>query len=170
MLTMAEAVMRPDSTLTAIPHLDREQMGVAPEHRLYRTRDAMVAVAALNPEEQAAFHARVGADPEAWFAARGAEQAKIELDAARVPAEVVREAQMQPFLDSEDNARAGLHAAYRHRDYGEIRQIGGFWNFGDLPLALDRAAPGLGEHSREVLEMVGLGESFDALVKAGVSI
>ncbi|MDB5671820.1 MAG: CoA transferase [Alphaproteobacteria bacterium] len=170
MLTMAEAVMRPDSTLTEIQHLDHDQMGVAPEHRLYRTRDLMVAVAALAAEEKEAFNARVGADPEAWFAARSAKQAKAELDAAQVPAERVREAQMEPFLDWPDNERAGLHAAYRHRDYGEIRQIGGFWNFGDLPLTLDRAAPGLGEHSQEVLEMVGLGDSFDPLVRAGVSI
>ena len=169
MLTMSEAVMMPDGRLTDIPHLDHEQMGVAPEHRLYQARDGMIAVAALLPEESRAFHGKVGANAEVYFAALGVEQAKAEMDALRVPAEVVRVGQMDAFLDSDDNERAGLHASYRHKVYGEVRQIGGFWNFGDLPLALDRAAPALGEHSREVLDMVGLGESFDALVKAGVS-
>jgi crotonobetainyl-CoA:carnitine CoA-transferase CaiB-like acyl-CoA transferase len=169
MLTLAEAVMLPDGSVTEIAHLDHAQMGLAPEHRLYRTRDAMIAVAALLPDEAQAFFKRVGDDSEAWFSALGAAEAKAELDAAGVPAEIVREAQMEEFLDSVANEQAGLHATYPHRDYGRIRQIGGFWNFGDLPLALDRAAPALGEHSREVLEMIGLGDSFDALVRAGVS-
>jgi crotonobetainyl-CoA:carnitine CoA-transferase CaiB-like acyl-CoA transferase len=170
MPTMAEAVMRADGTVTDIAHLDHDQMGVAPEHRLYRTRDAMVAVAALRPEEARAFHELAGANAEAYFAARTAEEARTALATAGVPAEIVRENQMNEFLDSADNNRAGLHAAYRHSDYGEVRQIGGFWNFGDLPLALDRAAPALGEHSLEVLGMVGLGDSFDRLVEAGVSV
>ena len=169
MLTMAEAVMHPDGSVGDIAHLDSDQMGVSAEHRLYRTKDGMVAVAALLLHETAAFQACVGADAAAWFAARDADAACLELDTAGVPAEIVRLAQLDDFLDSPDNHRAGMHAEYRHRDYGQLRQIGGFWDFGALQLALDRPAPALGEHSREVLEMIGLGPAFDDLAAAGLS-
>ena len=66
---------------------------------------------------------------------------------------------MTAFLDSRDHAAAGLHARYRHAVYGELEQIGALWDFGDLPLQLDRPPPALGEHSREVFEMVGLSAS-----------
>jgi len=169
MLTMAEAVMRPDGSIGEIAHLDHAQMGVSAEHRLYCTCDGMIAVAALSPDEIAAFRDCIGVDADAWFAARTAEEANAALDDAGVPAEPVRVAQMNSFLASEDNHRAGLHASYRHRDYGQLRQIGGFWDFGTLPLALDRPAPALGEHSRELLEMLGLGAAFDDLATAGVT-
>ena len=169
MLTMAEAVMRPDGTVSEIAHLDHAQMGVSPGHRLYCAGDGMVAVAAFTPSEIEAFGDCTGPDPEAWFAAHAAETARAALEDAGVPAEIVQTAQMDAFLDSEDNRDAGLHAEYRHRDYGRVRQIGGFWDFGVLPLALDRAAPAQGEHSREELDMVGLGATFDDLVAAGVT-
>jgi crotonobetainyl-CoA:carnitine CoA-transferase CaiB-like acyl-CoA transferase len=40
--------------------------------------------------------------------------------------------------------------------YGELEQVGAFWDFGDLPLTLDRAPPALGQHSRQVWELLGL--------------
>lgn len=169
MLTLAEAVMRADGSITPIAHLDQAQMGVAPGHRLYRTQDEMIAVAALTPGELAGFHACAGKDAQAWFAAQASATALAALARAGVPAKVVRLAQMDGFLDSLDNSQAGLHAEYALRDYGRLRQIGGFWNFGDLPLALDRAAPALGEHSREILAMVGLEGAFDDLAAAGVT-
>lgn len=169
MLTMAEAVMLGDGTLTEIAHLDHDQMGVSPEHRLYRTGDGLIAVAALTPKEAGALHALASPDAEVFFAAHSADTAKDKLDAAGVPAEIVREAQMYGYLDSAANHEAGLIAEYRHRDYGALRQIGALWDLGDLPLALGRAAPGLGEHSREVLAMVGLDGLYDSLVEKGVS-
>jgi crotonobetainyl-CoA:carnitine CoA-transferase CaiB-like acyl-CoA transferase len=41
---------------------------------------------------------------------------------------------------------------------------------GDLPLALDRPAPALGEHSREVLRMIGLEDRYEALVASGLAV
>lgn len=169
MLTMAEAVMRPDGSLTEIEHLDHAQMGVSLHHRLYRTNDGMIAVAALTPVEVAAFDTLTGEDPEGFFSALPSDASLSRLESAGVPAEIVRLAQIDAFLDSAENQAAGLHADYLHHDYGQLRQIGAFWNFGDLPLNLHRASPALGEHTREVLEMVGLGETFDALVEAGVA-
>jgi crotonobetainyl-CoA:carnitine CoA-transferase CaiB-like acyl-CoA transferase len=169
MLTMAEAVVGPDGLLTGIAHLDHEQMGVSPAHRLYRTAEGMIAVAALDPHEAEALGRLAGDNPAAFFSALASADAKKRLDEAGVPAEIVALAQMDDFLDSADNDAAGLHARYDHRDYGALRQIGGFWNLGDLPLALDRPAPALGEHSREILRMIGLEDRFEALAAAGLA-
>ncbi len=170
MLTMAEAVVREDGSLTEIEHLNGEQMGLSPAHRLYRTSDGMVAVAALDPREVNALNRLVGDDALSFFAALDSDRSKARLDEAGVPGEIVRLAQMDAFLDSEDNEAAGLHANYRHRDYGELRQIGSLWNLGDLPVALTRPAPALGEHSREILAMIGMEDRYAALVEAGLTV
>ncbi len=156
MLTMAEAIMLPDGGLTPIAHLDRSQMGVSRHHRLYRTGTDLIAVAALDRRERGAFDAVVGEHPEAWLAALDADKALSRLAEAGVPAERVARAQQDAFLNSTVHAAAGLHADYPHRDYGRVRQIGAFWNFGDLPLHLSLASPALGEHTAEVLAMVGI--------------
>jgi crotonobetainyl-CoA:carnitine CoA-transferase CaiB-like acyl-CoA transferase len=80
----------------------------------------------------------------------------------------VRLAQLDAFLDDPANDRAGLRASYRHALYGQLEQIGGLWDFGDLPLRLDRPPPTLGQHSREVLDELGLTEAFDPLRSAGL--
>ncbi len=170
MLTMAEAVVREDGSLTPIEHLDGEQMGLTRAHRLYRALDGMIAVAALEPGEALALDRLAGDDALAFFAALGSEDSKARLDEAGVPGEIVGLAQIDAFLDSKDNEAAGLHANYRHRDYGALRQIGALWSFGDLPLALDRPAPALGEHSREILAMIGMEDRYAALVEAGLTV
>jgi crotonobetainyl-CoA:carnitine CoA-transferase CaiB-like acyl-CoA transferase len=54
--------------------------------------------------------------------------------------------------------------------YGTLRQVGALWDFGDLPLSLTKPPPSLGEHSREVLDMLGFGAAeIDTLVAGGVS-
>ncbi|WP_313053501.1 CoA transferase [Pseudomonas lopnurensis] len=169
LLSMAETVARPDGSVTDVPHLDREQTGLAPEHRLYRCTDGWIAVAALEPEEATRFAALVGADPVALFAGLEQADALARLEGAQVPAAPVLEAQLEPFLDSSEHAAAGLHANYRHAVYGSLRQIGALWDFGDLPLALDRPPPALGEHSREVLAGLGFdNDTLERLAEAGV--
>lgn len=170
MLTMAECVQHADGSLTGIAHLDQDQTGVSAEHRLYRTRSGWIAVAAFGVDETASFHALVGPHAAAWFAAIDGETAKRHLDAAGVPAELVREAQMDAFLDSAANAAAGLVAEYPHRDLGLVRQVGGLWNFGDLPLAIEAAAPALGEHSDAILTEIGLAGRIGALRAAGLVV
>lgn len=156
--TLAEAVMLADGSMTPIAALDGAQTGVSPDHRLYRCRDGWLAVAALDASEAQALAALTGApgQREAWFAARLHEQALALLRAARVPAEPVLERQGEAFHDDPGHAAASLHARYRHAVYGELEQVGAFWDFGDLPLTLERAPPALGQHSRQVWEMLGL--------------
>jgi crotonobetainyl-CoA:carnitine CoA-transferase CaiB-like acyl-CoA transferase len=169
LLTMSEAVALDDGSISEVDVLDSEQTGVSAEHRLYRCLDGWIAVAAFEPAEIENFHVTVGATPTAYFTARTQAQALADLQAAKVPADVIREAQLDPFLDDPAHAAAGLHAHYPHAVYGNLQQIGGFWDFGDLPLSLNRAPPSLGQHSREVLNALGFtDEQLQPLADAGL--
>jgi crotonobetainyl-CoA:carnitine CoA-transferase CaiB-like acyl-CoA transferase len=159
LLTVAESVMLPDGGITPIAHLDRAQTGLSPDHRLYRCLDGWLAVAAFGAQETQAFADLAGATEqqrEAWCAGQPRERALACLRGAGVPAEPVMEAQGEAFHDDPGCAAAGLHAHYPHAVYGELKQVGAYWDFGDLPLTLERAPPALGEHSREVWQRLGL--------------
>lgn len=159
LLTVAESVMLPDGRITPIPHLDSAQTGLSSDHRLYRCLDGWLAVAAVGAQETGGLAGLAGAGEqqrEAWFAGQPRERALACLRGAGVPAEPVLEAQGAAFHDDPGCAAAGLHARYPHAVYGELEQVGAYWDFGDLPLTLKRAPPALGEHSREVWERLGL--------------
>jgi len=158
LMTESEALGTPGGSVTPIAHLDANQTGLSRTHRLYRCSDGWLAVAARSPVEKTAFDEVAGADPERFFGERGVTRSLAALDAAGVSAAPVLQDQLNAFLDDPANAKAGLHAHYRHAVYGEMQQVGAFWDFGDLPLAIGRAPPALGEHSAEVLRML----SFDA--------
>lgn len=169
LLTMSEAVAFDDGTVSEVDVLDNEQAGLSAEHRLYRCADGWIAVAAFESTEIEGFHATVGDTPTAYFATRSQTEALADLHTAKVSAEIVREAQLDPFLDDPANAAAGLHAHYPHAVYGELQQIGGFWDFDDLPLTLNRAPPALGQHCREVLNALGFtDDQLQPLADAGV--
>lgn len=63
----------------------------------------------------------------------------------------------------------GLIASYRHPTAGEVRVVGPAVRLGETPAAIDRPAPLVGQHSREIL--AGLGRDaadIDRLVEAGI--
>ncbi len=170
LLTTAEAVMRGDGSITAIDHLDASQTGVSADHRLYRCADGWLAVAALLPDETRALGALAGSDREAWCASQARDRAIERLRAAGVPCEPVLENQGAAFHDDQGHRRAGLHTAYPHAVYGRLEQIGAYWDFRELPLALDRPPPALGEHSHSVWRSVGLDEAqILRMVEAGLT-
>lgn len=170
-MTASEAiVIDQEHALTPMAHLDAGQHGIAPTHRLYRCKDGWIAVAALSVAEADTFAYIAGEEPEATFAALDVAAALAALHAAGVPAEPALEAQSDAFLDSAEHAAAGLHATYGHAVYGSLQQIGALWDFDDLPLVIERAPPALGEHSRELLEMLGFdAQHIDELANQGVT-
>ncbi|WP_223434472.1 MULTISPECIES: CoA transferase [unclassified Pseudomonas] len=169
MLSMSEAVVLEDGSLTPIDHMDAQQTGLSDAHRLYRCSDAWLVVAALQPDEVQRFESLVGDQPETWFANHTRQAALASLAAAQVPAQAVLEAQMDAFLDSPEHAEAGLHAHYSHAVYGDLQQIGAFWDFGNLPLSLQRPPPALGQHTRQVLEGLGFtGSELERLASIGL--
>ena len=160
LLTESESLGLAEGGATPIAQLDAAQTGLSATHGLYRCSDGWIAVAARTPAESQAFADAAGASPEAFFAARSAGESLALLSACAVPAAPALQDQLQAFLDDPAHAQAGLHARYRHAVYGEMQQVGAFWDFDDLPLSITRAPPALGEHSAEVLGMLG----FDASV------
>ena len=170
LLTTAETLVHPDGALEPFARLDNAQTGVSPHHRLYRGRDAWIAVAALTDGEIAAFDALAGPYPEVFFAARDALDTIITLSASGIPAEVVREKQIDAFLDDPAARAAGLVVDYEHLSLGRLDQIGAFWSLGVKP-RLDRAPPAIGQHTREALGAAGLsGAAVDHLIATGASI
>ena len=169
LLSMSEAVVLEDGSLTPIEHMDAQQTGVSDAHRLYLCSDAWLVMAALQPDEVQRFKALMGDQPETWFAGLTRQAALAALAEVQVPAQAVLEAQMGAFLDSPEHAAAGLHAHYSHAVYGDLQQIGAFWDFGNLPLSLQRPPPALGQHTRQVLEGLGFtGSELERLASAGL--
>ncbi|CAN5338674.1 hypothetical protein BH10PSE16_BH10PSE16_11790 [soil metagenome] len=169
LMTASEAVVLPDGRLTPVAHLDAGQTGVSPTHRLFRCRDGWIAVAGLTAPEIESFTRLTGDDPAGCLGAMDCAAALACLQAAGVPSESVMQAQAEAFLASAEHASGGLHAHYRHAQYGALQQVGALWDFSDLPLAIHRPPPVLGEHSREVLEMLGFtAQDIEALLAQGL--
>ncbi|WP_249674763.1 CoA transferase [Pseudomonas abieticivorans] len=168
LLTLSETVVREDGTLTPVAHMDGQQTGLGDHHRLYPCSDGWIAVAALAPAEALRFDQLTGRSPPQWCAGLTRKAALAALAGAEVPAEAVLEAQLDAFLDDPEHAAAGLHAHYPHAVYGDLQQIGAFWDFGDLPLSLQRPPPALGQHTRQVLQGLGVcNEELERLAASG---
>ena len=170
LLTQSEALGLADGSVTPVAALDAAQTGVSSTHRLYRCADGWLAVAAHTPAAAQAFHTLTGPTPAAVLAALEVDAALALLGGAGVPAAPVLQQQADAFLDHPAHARAGLHAHYRHAVYGDLQQVGAFWDFNDLPLALARPPPALGEHSAELLELLGFdAAAVEPLQRAGLT-
>jgi crotonobetainyl-CoA:carnitine CoA-transferase CaiB-like acyl-CoA transferase len=154
-LTSGHTYRRADGTVAPVPTLDGAQLGVHVACRLYRAEDGWVAVVDPRPGAARRLAAATGADGlsglERAFASMTVAEALAALASHGVPAEAARLAQRDPFFDSEANSRCRLTVSYEHPVYGRLEQVGAFWDFGDLPLRLERPAPTLGQHTEEVL-------------------
>lgn len=171
-LSVSETVVLPDGRLAPFEKLDSDQMGVSPSHRLFICRDGWIVVNAPAPETIAAALGGVDVDGlEAAMADRSAQATLDALTSAGVLAERVELDQMDAFLGSEANRAAGLSVRYPHGEYGSTEQIGALWQLAPARLSLGRAAPTLGEHSREILDEAGFTiDEIDALVDEGVVV
>jgi crotonobetainyl-CoA:carnitine CoA-transferase CaiB-like acyl-CoA transferase len=173
-LTCSETYLDPSGKTVAMPVLDHDQTGVSPGYRILPVTDGWIAIAAPTDEQLTALCTVAGVaaadDAADALAKRTNAEALAALRAAGVPCELVRLDQCESFFSSTDNDAAGMIARYRHIDYGDLEQPGAFWAFGDLDVKLDRAPPGLGEHTVEVLTEVGLDPGLiDALIADGAA-
>jgi crotonobetainyl-CoA:carnitine CoA-transferase CaiB-like acyl-CoA transferase len=174
-MTNSETYLTADGELAPLAVLDHAQTGIEPGYRIVPVADGWVAIAARSDEQLAALCTVAGVDdPERAaeaLSSRRTEELLAALDAAGIPAELVREHQRDAFFDSPDNQAAGLVARYPHPIYGMFEQPGALWTFGDLDVRLDRAPPTVGQHSIEILEEVGFGrDEIDRLVSEGVVV
>jgi crotonobetainyl-CoA:carnitine CoA-transferase CaiB-like acyl-CoA transferase len=175
------------------PRSDRDQTGLGPLYRLYRTEDGWVALACLGESHWTALAKSVPALREDsrfataarrldnaeslaevlsdYFATRPSLVAFDHLDGAGVPVEIADPHAGKTWYDRPDLVAAGLVADYRHPRYGRFRQFGHLVNFSETPGRIAGPPPLLGEHSYQVLTELGYtpGE-IRALREKGVTV
>jgi crotonobetainyl-CoA:carnitine CoA-transferase CaiB-like acyl-CoA transferase len=166
-MTGSETYLDADGEVVPVPVLDHDQTGIAPWYRIVEVADGWIAVAAGTDAQRSSLEDLGGVDALVHFSVA---DALASLAETGVPSEQVRLDQGEPFFASRQNDAAGLIARYEHVDYGHVEQPGAFWWFGDLDVKLDRAPPGLGEHTVEVLVEAGLDPAtVDALLASGAA-
>lgn len=176
------------------PRLDKDQTGLGPLYRLYRTFDGWIQIAAVRSGGFEAMCRVLGvedlpADPrfstaqarqrnrdelEATlapvFAARTSQQLHLALDAAGVANEIpVDTVGGESVLHDDENIELGLVVAYEHEIFGTMRQFGQLIDLSETPGRIAGPPPMVGEHSREVLEWAGLpADEIDRLKRDGI--
>ena len=157
--SQGERLLLADGALTPVCRLDAAQTGFSPWHRIYRAGGGWIAVAAHDEAARSAMRDVLGADEtgfEAAFAGRAADEVFAALDMAGVPSDrVVYEDALNRFLDDPVSEALGLVSRLEQPLYGLIEQPGAFWDFGDVPLAIERACPTIGQHSDEIMRDLG---------------
>lgn len=173
-MTQSETLLRlEDDTFAPHRRLTMDQTGTGFGERIYELTDGWIAVVADDDHKMAAFRGIAAADSdehiENGLATQSTDKVLIALDEAGISAELVREGQMSEFFDDADNHASGLVAKYPHGAFGSMEQPGAFWQFGDMSLSLERAAPIIGQHSREILADLDYTEAeIDQLYADGV--
>ena len=183
MLYTADSWLDPDGRPSPRPTLDREQMGLGPLYRLYETQDGWLQLAAVEEEHWSALCRAIEADHlldddrfttpagrrthrddlTALLAARFMDDLAVNwrrsLRRAGVPVEISADTwDGETILFDEDLVRLGLVAEYHHPLLGRVRQFGNLISFSDTPGRQERAAPLLGQHTREILSELGYEE------------
>jgi crotonobetainyl-CoA:carnitine CoA-transferase CaiB-like acyl-CoA transferase len=193
-LYTADAWLGPDGTPSPRPTLDAEQKGLDALYRLYETSDGWIQLAAVKEEHWPAL-CTVIRKPEladdtrfATVAARAVhrdELAKIletsfagdlavnwrrTLDAAGVPCEIsVDTWDGETILFDSELEQLGLVARYDHPLLGHVSQAGNLITFSDTPGKQERAAPLVGQHTREIMRELGYGdEMIDGYAEQGI--
>lgn len=164
---------------------------IAP-YQAFRTVDGYVAIGATTPPTWVAFCRVAGlddlVDDPQWAEATGRRERAIELatiiervtvrrttaawldelSAAGVPCGRIND--LAAVFADPHLAERGLFVDLPHPALGTVRAIGSPLHLSDTPPVMRRAAPLLGEHTREVLGEAGLtGTQIDALLAAGVA-
>ncbi len=179
MTHMAHTVRRPDGEVLGAGRLDPLQLGFGALERLYQTADGWLCLAVETDAEIAALGRVAGldrgegprlvtrADREANAHALGELLAKTfaagstahwieRLGAAGVPAAEPVPHNCRGLLRDPVQQRSGRAAVLPHPVQGHVRGVGKLLRVSEAAVAPHRLAPELGEHTDEVLAMLGL--------------
>ncbi len=146
--------------------LDPLQMGVGPFDRLYETLDSWVCVVAPTDDERAALVQALGVERtddddsqtdrlRAAFAVVETTAVVADLTAAGVAAVEPVARNMHAFMNDPEQRATGRVAELPHPRLGNVRELGVLLRVSDTVATPHRLAPDLGEHTDEVLELVG---------------
>ena len=188
----SSAFVRPDGTGPERHHVDAAQTGLSALYRLYQTADGWLCLAAtderswhgvvtclgggLDDARFATAASRVKHDDElaarlaAVFATRPAAAWFAALDAAGVPCEIENADFPVELFDDPDLRTRGWVASYPHPAVGWVEQAGHLVELSATPGRIERPAPLVGQHTRELLLAHGVAvDEIDALLAAGVA-
>ncbi len=174
-MTGSETYLDANGEIVPVAVLDHEQTGIAPGYRIAEVTDGWIAVAATT--DDAARRAR-RARRRRWSGrcrrvgqGHGHRRARPRSPTPVCRASQVRLDQGEPFFASTANDAAGLIARYEHVDYGRRRTAGRVLDLRRSRREARPRAPGLGEHTVEVLTEVGLDvATVDALLASGAAL
>jgi len=171
-LFSADAVLRADGTPLPRPRLDAGLHGFDPGYRLYECADdTWICIAAIETDAWRALgavceletgddRALVEPELERRFRDRRADAWHALLDDAGVPNEISWDPDSGfGALSDPGNVGAGLVAEYEHATMGRTRQFGTLIHFSDSAASIDRPPPLVGEHTREILDELGVDEA-----------
>jgi crotonobetainyl-CoA:carnitine CoA-transferase CaiB-like acyl-CoA transferase len=169
---MMDAAGRPIGSF----QLDREQTGLGPSCRLYRTSDGWICIVCSTDEQfchlcEALDCGGLAVDPRfagadarathaaqltealsAQFALRTAEECFRVLDGKGIPCEMPRPTSYRDaFFLEEEHLRSGRVVEYVHPEHGRVREFGQLIRLSETPGRIFGPAPTLGQHTREVL-------------------
>jgi crotonobetainyl-CoA:carnitine CoA-transferase CaiB-like acyl-CoA transferase len=163
-LSQGETLLLADGSLAETYHLDSEQTGFSPYHRIFQCADgSWIAVAAHTEPRRAGLRSVLGED-EAGFveaaAARSSDDLVAALEAAGVPCDhVTFEDAENRFFANPLHRELGLISVLEQPLYGTVEQPGAFWCFGDIPIVFKHAAPAIGQHTDEIMRELGFSDA-----------
>lgn len=158
---------------TALPPeeiLDHSQTRVSATRRLLRAADGWVALGGQDRDADP-IGELTGGDIDRWAASLTVETLLAQLASRSIPAARVMLDHRDSYLADPANRAATLATTVTHPVYGAFDMVGAAWTFGDLDVAIDRAPPLLGEHSRAILAEIGMPQAEqDALIADGIVV
>jgi crotonobetainyl-CoA:carnitine CoA-transferase CaiB-like acyl-CoA transferase len=171
---------RPDGSVAGRRALDQSRLGIHPLDRIYPTADGWLAISARLDHEFArlgevpGFEGIAGDDRYAGDELRRANARSLQdqitqslasdtaaawadaLDAAGVPCEVCAPPNAQDrFFEDPHHEELGRFERYQHDTWGEVRDVAVMLRLSGASRKPSRPAPLVGEHTDEILTMVG---------------
>jgi crotonobetainyl-CoA:carnitine CoA-transferase CaiB-like acyl-CoA transferase len=190
MCHVAHIVRVPGGDVRGSRRLDPLQMGFAPLDRLYETSDGWICVSAFTDAEIDAVGRAIGHDlraderfrdrasrSEYWyalerlltesFACMPTEQAVSALDRERAPAVApVLTTNGVAVVSADAHLASGRTANCSHPEWGIVREVASLVRVSDAGTVVHRGAPGLGEHTDEILAWLGYDDGRVASLRA----
>ncbi len=181
MCHMAHAVRQPDGTVVGAGRLDSLQMGLGPFERLYRTVDGMICLVAYDEADRSAAVSALGVDrlPDdeeqtdvmaSALASRRSVDVLASLAAAGVAAIPPVGRNVHALMNDPEQRRIGRVAEMPHPVKGNVRELHVLLRVTDARQVQHRLAPELGEHSDEILTMLGYAAEEVASLRAGGAV